>query len=176
MLFNTNVCGDPRSFFYYKGDFYIDGTEIMLKEEYRNKHLWNGQKLWKYARYDHQIVYNGKISYFFCQSKTDWLSLYEMGLDRNVKFDYAPYFVVDSFDMENLIEEFTRPIKLTRYETEAIINATKEKKSYFQNERVLVLWIVYIIAMIGSLIFKQFYFLWIALSFVFFKIRKGMIE
>lgn len=176
MLFNTSTNGDPRSFFYYKGDYYINGTEIILKDEYINSHQWNGKKLWKYARYDHQTIYNGRVAYFFCRSRSDWLSLNGMGLDVKAKNDYAPYFVVDALDIEDAIEEFTKPIKLERSETEAILEAITKPKSDFDNPALLVLWIIYLAVMVGSLIFKQFYIIWAVASFLFLKYRKEMLN
>lgn len=174
MLFNNTTNGDPRSFFYYKGDFYIDGTEITLKDEYINSHMWNGKKLWKYARYDHQATYNGRIAYFFCRSKSDWLSLNAMGLDARAKNDYAAWFLVDAADLENAIEEITHPIKLEREETEAVLDAIATPKSDFDNPSLIILWLIYIIVMVGSLIFKQFYILWAIATIIFIKYRNDI--
>lgn len=176
MLFNTSTTGDPRSFFYYKGDYYINGTEIILTDEYINKHQWNGKKLWKYAKYDHQVNYNGRISYFFCRSKCDWLSLNGMGLDIKTQNDYACYFVIDALDIEKAIQEFSHPIKLERSETEAIKEAIVTPKSDLDDTGVMILWIAYIVVMIGSLIFKQFYLIWIVASVLFFTWRKEMLN
>ena len=176
MLFNTSTTGDPRSFFYYKGDYYINGTEIILKDSYIKNHTWNGQKLWKYALYDHQTTYNGQTCYFFRQSRCDGLSLNSMGLDANERSNYAPYFLVSSLDLESAIGEIAHAIKLERAQTEAIIEAVTQPKSEFDNNIMLVLWAVYIIAMFGSLIFKQFYILWAIESFLFFKFRKEMLR
>lgn len=172
MLFNTSTNGDPRSFFYYKGDFYINGTEIMLTDEYINNHQFNGKKLWKYARYDHQTVYNGRVSYFFCINKIDRSYFNSMGLNKD---DYASYFVVEALDIENAIKEVTRPIKLERAETEIIKESIAKPKKDFDNPALIILWIVYIAVMIGSLIFKQFYIIWAVASFLFFKYRKEML-
>ena len=175
MLFNNSTNGDPRSFFYYRGDFYINGTEITLKPEYINTHRWNGKKLWKYARYDHQTTYNGQISYFFCASKFDWLSLNGMGLDMTVRDDYAPYFVVSALELENAIAEITKPIKLKREETEAILDNIVKPKSDLEEPGLVVLWLVYIAVLIGSLIFKQFYLIW-AIATIFFIKYRGEIK
>ena len=176
MLFNTNAVGDPRSFFYYKGDYYINGTEIILTDEYINKHQWNGKKLWKYARYDHQVNYNGRISYFFCRNRCDWLSLNKMGLDANAINDYAPYFIIEALDIESAIKEFIRPIKLAHEETEVIKETIVTPTSDLDDTGVMILWIVYIAVMIGSLIFRQFYLIWIVASVLFFKWRKEMLN
>lgn len=174
MLFKSNVNGDPRSFFYYKGDFYINDTEITLKDEYIKTHRFYDKKLWKYARYDHQTVYNGCISYFFCASKFDWLSFDCMGLDIREKANYAPYFVVPALELENAIDEITKPIKLEREKTEAVLNAIVEPKSDFDVPGLLGLWVVYIAVLIGSLIFNQFYIIWAIATFLFLKLRKEM--
>lgn len=174
MKITYSANSDPRSFFYYKGDFYINGTEIILKDEYINSHKWDGKKLWKYAKYDHQVVRNGMVAYFFCQSKTDWLSLNEMWIDEDVRLNYAPYFVVEALDMENLIEGFVHPIKLKREETDAIMENIANPKSDLENPELVLLWIIYIVAMVGSLIFKQFYLLWIIATIVFCKWRNNI--
>ena len=175
MMFNTYTSGDPRSFFYYKGDYYINGTEIILTDEYINNHQWNGLKLWKYAKYHHQTVYNGRVAYFFCRSRSDWLALNGMGLDPRVIDNYAAFFVIDALDIERAIKEFTKPIKLSRAETDAIKEAIVNPKSDLDNNALVALWIVYIIVMVGSLIFKQFYIIWIVASVLFFKFRKEML-
>lgn len=176
MLFNTTTNGDPRSFLYYKGDFYINGSEIILKDEYINSHKWNGDKLWKYARFDHQTTYNGGLAYFFCQSRSDWLSFNKLGIDYKTRDDYAPYFVVDTLELENLIEEFSHPIKLQHEETEAILEAIVEPKRDIDNPSLMLMWLVYIAVMVGSLIFKQFYIVWGVASFLFFRYRKEMLD
>lgn len=59
------------SYMYYKGDFYLNGTIIKLKDEFiDNYELRTGKKLWKYYRFDSQINGNGGISYMFFASNT----------------------------------------------------------------------------------------------------------
>lgn len=176
MMFNTNTNGDPRSFFYYKDDFYINGTEIILKDSYINTHKWNGKKLWKYARYDHQTEYNGGIGYFFCASKTDWYSLYEMGIEKKSFTGYASFFVIMANELDSAIEEITKPIKLERAQTEVIKEALVTPKKEFDYPGMALLWIAYFIAMFASLVFKQFYLLWIIETVVFLNWRKGLMK
>lgn len=171
MLFNNSTNEDPRSFFYYKGDFYINGTEIILKDDYINTRLWNGKKLWKYARYDRQTVYNGQVSHFFCSSRFDWVSFNRMGLDNKEKQNYAPYFVVSAIELENAIEEITKPIKLDRAETEAMLENMATPKRTLGNPQHLVLWGIYIAVLIGSLIFNEFYIIWVIATFIFLKLK-----
>lgn len=180
MLFNTHLTGDPRSFFYYKGDLYSDGTEITLKDSYINTHMSNGMKLWKHAKYDHQCNRNGRIAYFFCLSGTDYSTLKNMGLtgleEKQIKKDHAHYFVIEALEMDSAIEEITKPFKLERAKTEAVMKAIVEPKSEFDNPQMVLLWVVYIIVMIGSLIFKQFYLAWIIETIIFAMIRKDMLN
>lgn len=171
MIQNKYTIGDPRSFFYYKGDFYINGTEIVLKDEYIKDHKWNGRKLWKYARYDHQTKYNGRISYFFTSHKLDWLSLNSMGIDTRSQNDYAAYFVVDALELENAIEEITKPIKFNRQETEKILEEIVKPKHFFDSPENVISWLVYIGVLIGSLIFKEFYIIWVIVTVVFLKFK-----
>lgn len=180
MLFNNNVNGDPRSFMYYKGEYYINGTEVILSDDYIHHNLFDGKKIWKYARFAHQTTYNGRNAYFFCANKMDWLSLHEMGLDANVKKDYAGYFIIESYKIENIISEITKPIKLPQREHEIvdeyISNIIEHPKTDWDFPELRVAWIIYIALMAASLIFNQFYILWIIITYFFFKWRKDIID
>ena len=160
---------DPRSFFYYKGDFYINGTEIILSDEYINTHKWNGKKLWKYARYERQGNYNGIPGYLF--------NIYNYGcLSRQEQDKYAFDIFISTYDIDCAIEGFKRPIKLERAQTEVVLNAISTPKSEFDNPGVAILWLIYIIAMFGSLIFNQFYILWIIITVVFATFRREFLN
>ena len=176
MVFNTYTNGDPRSFFYYNGDYYINGTEIILSDEYISRQRSNGIKLWKYAKYHHQVECNNKISYFFCRSRCDWIVLYNMGLEQKDVDECRPYFLIDAVDIEIAIKEFVRPIKLCKDDTNAILGYISRPKREFDDTRVVLLWIAYLFAMFCSLIFKKFYILWVAISILFFKLRKEMLK
>lgn len=175
MFFNQSTTGDPRSFMYYKGDFYINGTEIIFSDEYIKNNNVNGKKIWPYARFDHKETnVNGVTMYYFARTKSSWLDLYEMGLEPKVSAEYTPFVRVEAYNVEKAIGEITHAIKLEREETEAILQKISEPKSEFDNPQVMLLWIIYIALMIGSLIFKQFYILWIIETYLFFKIKKDL--
>lgn len=176
MLFNTYVDGDPREFMYYNGDIYINGTEITLTDEYINNNTYNGKKIWKHAYFKCKCNPNGLNAYMFVPIKLDWLSLHHMGLDPKAKDDYAPYFVIYAFSLDCAIEEITKPIKLTSEQTDAVMKAIVEPKSDFDSPVLIGLWIVYILVMMGSLIFKQFYLIWPIVSYIFYEIRKGILD
>lgn len=180
MLFNTHVNGDPRSFMYYKGEYYVNGTEIILSDKYIEQHKYNNKKLWKQAYFHHKIINNGRTTYFFCVTNLDWSSLKKIGLDIKAKDDYASYFIIEARDLDWAIAEITKPIKLSKEENEAINKAIEDvvenPKSDWDYPELRILWIAYIAVMIGSLIFNHFYILWAIASYVFFTWRKGVLE
>ena len=185
MMFHTYTEGDPREFMYYKGEWYINGTEIILTDDYINKHTFNGLKLWKHARFNHKTMYNNQTAYFFCRSKYSYCDLLGMGYrdvkERNACLrDYAPYFVITSSELESAIESFSHPIKMSKEETEqrqkAIEYMIEHPKSDWDYPELRVLWVLYIAAMFGSLIFNQFYILWIVVSCIFFTYRGRIVN
>lgn len=183
MLFNTYTDGDPRSFMYYKEDYYINGTKITLKDDYIESRKFNGDKLWKYARFDHQTTCKNQTAYFFCRDKYQIYELYDMGYSKEeisaCRQDYAPYFVLTASELEGAIEEITYPIKLSKEETtvinNAIIDMIDKPKRDWDDPSLLILWIIYIAVMVGSLIFNQFYIIWAIASIAFYYTRKGML-
>lgn len=180
MQYNNSSSGDPRSFMCYHNEYYINGTEITLKDDYINNHTFNGRKLWKYAKFDHQVTYNNQISYFFCARKTDWTDFRAAGVDRNAERDYARYFILTAWELEIAIEDVTRPIKLSKEETEAMHNAIIEMiehpKRDWDYPELRILWLVYIVVMVGSLIFREFYIPWLLATCIFSKIRKDVMS
>jgi hypothetical protein len=178
MLFNTNTGGDPRSFMYYKGQYYINGTIIELSDTYIAQNRFNGKKLWKYARFDHKISNAGMISYFFCAVKMDALSMRDMGIDQNTINEYAPYFVVVAQDLNGAITKIIKAISLTQTECNTInqnlLYTIEHPKSDLEYPALILAWMAYIIVLMSSLIFRQFYIIWIIASLIFFKWRKDV--
>ena len=162
--------------FYYKGDFYLHGTHVTLSDSWINSHQFQGKKPWKYMRFDHRIIDGGIVYLFFYSDKTDWLSLKKMGLELKDINNYELFFSIKALDIEKAIEEITKPIKLDRAETEAIKQSLTEPQHDWDNNGLVIAWIVYIAAMVGSLIFKQFYILWIVISIIFYQVRKDMLS
>jgi hypothetical protein len=165
---------------YYKGEYYINGTEVMLSDKYIEQHKYNNKKLWKQAYFHHKIINNGCATYFFCVINLDWSSLKKIGLDIKAKDDYASYFVVEALDLDWAIEEITKPIKLSKEETEARNKAIEymieHPKRDWDYPELLGMWLVYIIVLLGSLIFKEFYIIWIVATYIFYKTRKGILD
>lgn len=173
---NSHTNNDPRSFMYYNGKYYVNGTTIELSNEYTETHLFNGKRMWKYARFDHQVNTLDGISYFFCAIRTDTLSLRELGISRNEVNEYATYFIIPALYIDSAIGRVIKEICVTQDEAKAIDNAlldiATKPKSDFQYTGLTCAWFIYIIVLVISLMFKQFYLVWIIASFIFFEWRK----
>ena len=169
------------SYMYYNGDFYLNGTEIELSDKFIEDHeKKTGERLWKYARFYGQTNKNG-ISYMFTRNKCTFSDLLSMGYrtveERNdIQDNCKPYFVLSPFELGVAIEKIVKPLKLEREQTEAVLNNIATPKSDWDYPEMCVAWIVYIVVMIGSLIFKQFYIPWIIATIIFVKYRKGIMR
>ena len=168
--------GDPRSFMYYNGDFYINGTEVALKDSYIQNVRFNGRKLWKYARFTRQTIYNGQNAYMFSICR-NFLSSKEVNSDNIQEVrECASVFVLTALELYIAIESFVHPIKLDKATSDAIMENITQPKRDWDNSGLMLAWVVYIAAMIGSLIFNYFYVLWVIISLIFFNIRKDMLN
>lgn len=178
MIFNQP--GDWSEILYYNGDYYSNGSEVMIRDDYINTHTYNGKKIWKYARFGSKTTYNGQIAYVFWRTKSQCIDFYMMNLDYKTQNDYAPFFVVYAYELSNFIEEFTRPIKMSdemkAAREQAIMDMIEHPKRDWDYPELLIGWIVYIGVMIGSLIFTEFYVPWIFASYAFYEYRKGVLS
>ncbi len=179
MIFNQP--GDWSEVLYYDGEYYSNGTEIMLTDEYINTHTYNGKKIWKYAYFNNKVVFpDGTVAYSFHASRTSWLDYRMMGIDYNTCRDYAPYFNIYPFQLSGAIQEFTKPITLTESQKEAvnqaIMDMIEHPKTDWDYPELVIGWIVYIIAMIGSLIFTEFYIPWLIATYIFYQYRKSILN
>jgi hypothetical protein len=171
---------DPREFMYVKGECYINGSEVILSDEYIKTHTFNGLPLWKYAKFTRRTFYNNQTAFFFSISKYDWTDFVVMGLDPRTRFNYAPYFVVVISELDGAIKEFTNPIKLSKEETEARRKAVEDMishpKSDFDYPELIAAWLVYIGVLLATLMFRDFYLLWAIETVIFCKYRNGVID
>lgn len=175
---------EPVSYMYYDGDLYMNPTGIILKDDYINTHTFHGKKPWKYYWFSHKLVNNNnQNAYFFSIHKCSFCDLLAMGYrdveERNeIMKNTAPYIIIPCHEIHNAIEGFTNPIKVDRKEADILMSAAVENalhpKSDFEVPGMMGLWAVYILAMIGSLIFRQFYLLWIVETLLFVYLRKGV--
>jgi hypothetical protein len=165
---------------FYKNQYYINGTIVEISDIYRDNNSFNGKKIWQYARFDHQINGPNGVLYFFCIANVDMISLRSMNMDRKDINKYSPYFTVPAWLIENVIKTIIKPIKLSQAECDAInnglINNIVNRNTNCENQELKIAWILYVIILISSLIFRQFYLIWIIASFIFFKWRKGVLK
>ena len=103
-----------------------------------------------------------------------------MNIDVNTRKDYASYFIIEAYKIESVINKITKPIKLTKEENEkiqeCIIDLIEHPKTDLDYPKLLAAWIIYIIIMIASLIFNQFYIIWFVASYIFFMWRKDILR
>ena len=174
---------EPVSYMYYNGDLYLNGTEMILKDEYINTHTYNGKKIWKYYAFDHKARSNNQNTYFLCRRRYSFCDLIAMGIRDQDKInsitrDYAPYITIPCHELHDAIEGFTNPIKVERKKAEDMMGTVVENalhpKSDFEIPGMMALWAIYIVVMVASLIFRQFYLLWIIATILFAYLRKGV--
>ena len=177
-MFHIYNPGEPKAFLPYNGEIYINGTEIILSDEYIKTHTYQGKKLWKYAKFGHVTTYYGQTAYFFWSSRHNPLTCNMLGLDVNTLYDYACFFIVPVSELYDAVGEITRGFKLSKEETEMVYKAYEEmisKKDWDYPEMILA-WIVYIVVLVGSLIFREYYLLWPIITYIFLKYRKGIMS
>ena len=164
----------PGAGFYYKGDIYIRRTEIKLTDSFIAKKAAQGKKIWKYAWYTGD-AYAGEFAFNYSKMTTDELRKLGYSREERMKMpnQYDPIFRIAGWEMDEAIEEIVRSEKLPKEMTERIMENIADPKTYKTNGEG-VLWAIYIAVMIGSLIFNQFYLIWIAATLLFIWIKKGM--
>lgn len=145
--------------FYYKDKFYSPGTEIKLSKKYLECNTYDGMPIWPYAKYKGRVDKNGYSYYFFTMSKLD-----SYGQWRN----YAGYFTIYPFALDMAIEEILSPIVFNYEQVYDKFNNYSYTKQSISSEKIVAC-IIYACVLIGSLIFKQFYLIWIIATFIFFK-------
>ena len=146
-------------YFYYKGKSYTTNTVIKLTQQYRDTHTDRGLQIWKYARFYHKNLARNEYC-FNCAS----------GYYPNVKHEdinrssYCGYFNIKAEELEGAIEEIIQPVPI---ELVPIV-----PKKDWEVKSMGMLWLIYIAVLFFSLIFREFYIIWIVATYVFFKIRK----
>lgn len=177
---------DPVSYMRYKDEWYLNGTEVELKEEYIATHTYNGKKLWKYYRFNSIENYTDRgRCYLFFQCKYSYCDLLSMGYnsveERNEIFkNRAPYVAIPCHELNKAIKEIIKPIRPSPTSTETVDtyfkNIVEHPKTDWDYPEMIILWSLYIVVMVGSLIFKQFYIIWAIATFLFLSLRKGIVK
>lgn len=151
-------------YFLHKGVYYGNGTKVIFTDNFVQNYTYNGKKIWKYAWFSHRIVVNGRSMYFFNRDKTDWSFLRQNNISQQEPQTCCPFFVIDATLIDLAIEKITYPI--------IVAASPKEKKSDWDDAQVIKMWFVYIGVLVASLVFKEFYLVWIIASILFFYWRK----
>lgn len=178
MIFNQP--GDFAEIMCYNGEYYSNGTEVMVSDEYINTHTYNGKKIWKYAWFGNNTIHNGQRAYVFYRSKCSCVDFYKMNIDYSTQGDYAPFFVVYAYELASFIEKFTKPFKMSDEQKtareQAILYMLEHPKRDWDYPELLLGWIIYTGVLIGSLMFKEFYIPWLIATYVFYEYRKGILS
>lgn len=147
-------------YFYYKGQSYTTGTEVKLKQSYIETHKQDGKNIWPYAVFSHRGIRSNPSVYVL------WVSKYEWNNPEMLKC--ATTVCIKIEDMEGAIEEIIEPVPIE------LVPAVPKKD--WEVEGMGVLWLIYIAVLFFSLIFRDFYVIWICATYGFFKIRKGLLN
>lgn len=158
--------------FYYNGTLYLSGTKIALSDDWINTHQFNGKKPWKY------VIFNSRTidGCFFSAINIDFCSLLKLGMKFEDLKNYEHCFKISPYDLNNAIEEIIYSNALSKEQLEAVQQKLVEPQHDWDNNGLVIAWIIYIAAMVGSLIFRQFYILWIIISIIFSQVRKDMLR
>ena len=148
-------------YFFYKGKSYTTNTVIKLTKQYIDTHMYNGLPIWKYAIFSHKLMNSDE--YFF-----SFINNYYQNIEKVCIREYCGYFLIKGKDMEGAIEEIIKPVPIE------LVPAVPKKD--YEVEGMRLLWLIYIAVLFFSLIFREFYIIWIAATYVFFKIRKEMLN
>lgn len=150
-------------YFYYKGRYYTTKTVVKLTQQYRNTHTNLGFPIWKYAWFSHKIINRNEYCFYYAN---EYYS--NVNHEQIRSGDYCGYFQIKAEDLENAIEEIIKPVLIE------LVLATPKKDCAV--EGMGTLWIIYIAIMISSLIFNEFYIIWIIVTYLFFKLRNEILN
>lgn len=177
--------GNHKEYMYHNGKTYLNGTKFILSDGYINNWTRNGKKIWKYAYFSG--TYDGPDGryYYFQRDKFTIDDIRKFtGLKpgtkefREFQMSYAPNVIVRPWELDFVIEEITHPITLSESEEEekrqAIMQFIEHPNNDWDHPEMRIAWIVYVAALIGSLMFTQFYIPWAIVTYIFYKYRKGI--
>ena len=146
-------------YFPYNNKYYYHKTKVILRDDFVNRYTYKGKNIWKYAWFSNRFVVNGKNMYLFYKEYVDWYILKQ----NNANQDYnqtCPYFVLEEEMLGVAIEGFTKPIVI---EPKMLIG-----NKYLNTDTKIKGWATYIFTLFASLIFKEFYLIWIVATVIFY--------
>lgn len=153
---------DNSQYFYYKGKTYSSGTVIKISQAYCNAYSYRDKPIWPYAKFDRKFVKDSLEYYVFSICNIDMAGQWRK---------YTGSFIINTIELDAVIEQIIKPLEIKNVEL-----VIPEQKMDWEDNNVLLLWAIYIAVMVGSLIFKQFYIIWVVATCVFIKYRKEMLN
>lgn len=147
---------DYYKYFRFQGKTYTEKTIVRLKNEFCNTHTYNNEPIWPYARFSHKVIHDNILYYIFypCNLGAGW-------------HRYAGFFLLTETQLDQAIAEIITPVPISIIE--------KEYYKDWEVPNVLWMWLIYITVLFFSMIFREFYLIWIVASYVFFTTRKKML-
>jgi hypothetical protein len=155
--------GNAPQYFIYDNKVYTHNTEIQIKQSYRDTNLFDGYKIWSSYKFQYRYM-QGSVVYLTFAICNKPLSV------KDTTF-YAITLIVSERDLPNVIESITKPLEVT----DAVIVPYEPKKDW-EVDGMGTIWCVYLLALFGSLLFKQWYLGWMFATIIFIAKRKEMLQ
>lgn len=170
-------------YFYYKGEYYGNGAKFATKEEFVGKATPRGiaKKFWK------EYVFAGQHGdkYFFNPLNCSYVDFKMAGYTseeaRKMQEEYSACIALTTLELDIYVGEILTPNNkmsgfLKEQVEKSVMDMIEHPKRDWDYPELLVAWIVYIILMVASLIFTEFYIPWIILSVGFYYVRSNIIK
>lgn len=167
----------------YKGKYYGKGTEVTLTPHYCNTHSSkDNKKLWQYARFGNYVSSNN--TYFFSRSRCSVAELKKLGYSNSkeiedCQWDYASFFTIPASELDAAIDQIIVPRELSERTINSIIQSERVEKERLKSQYPFALtfyWIIYLLVLFFSLIFTEFYLIWIIATVIFYFAYKALKE
>lgn len=144
---------DSLLYFTLNSTNYRNGTIVKLNETYMNKH--------------HPGLF-GHACFNFKREEDNTYLFYAVSLGSWKVPGRCGWFAVKESDLSYAIAEIIRPFKVHVH--------TINYKNDFHVKGLVRTWIIYLFVLFFSLVFNEFYIIWIMASFVFFTYRKAQLS
>ena len=145
MIYMTH--DENYQYFFYNGTPYRTGTMVKFKDDFTAHYTFEGEHIWKYARFCMRMLKNGRSEYLFLPH-------------RNPENKYSSMFRIPEDKLEYAIEEIIKPIPIE------LVPKTKKKDT--ESAEVMIGWLIYPVVLFFSLIFKEWYVAWFWATLLFF--------
>ena len=155
-------------YFIYNNQYYGTGTKLAFNDALIKKMAQRGLKVWKYAQFNRRVNQNGKDTFLFVRWRTEDSFCRSNNISLQEPRTCEGYVVLTYDDIVSGIEDIIEPV--------IVAPPVIQKKYDWDYPELMVGWIVYIISMIGCLIFNDVGIFWTFASIIFFSWRKGVYD